>query len=81
MANGIEELYGMFARIWGNGHPIRSAPELEAALRAADLDYADVDDAWLRSLSQTWVYHESEDPFEDENVNRAYRRELRELLA
>ncbi len=81
MATDIDDLYGTFARIWGDGHPIRSAPEVEAAMRAADLEYDEVDDEWLRALSRAWVYHESEDPFEDDMVNRAYRRELRELLA
>jgi hypothetical protein len=81
MATGIEDLYARFARIWANSHPVRSAPELEAAVRAAGRDHDSVDDEWLRSLSRDWVYHQAEDPFEDELDNRAYRRELRELLA
>jgi hypothetical protein len=81
MATGIDDLYARFARLWANSHPVRSAPELEAALRARGKSYAEADDAWLLSLSAAWVYHESEDPFDDEQDNRAYRRELRELLA
>lgn len=81
MATGIEDLYARFAELWANSHPVRSAPELEAALRASAKSYDSADDAWLLSLSRAWVYHESEDPFENELDNRAYRRELRELLA
>jgi hypothetical protein len=81
MATGIEDLYARFAELWANSHPLRSAPELEAALRASEKSYATADDAWLLSLDRAWVYHEAEDPFEDEQENRAYRRELRELLA
>jgi hypothetical protein len=81
MATSIEDLYARFALLWANSHPVRSAPELEAAMRAAGRDHNNVDDEWLRSLSRAWVYHEAEDPFDDEQENRAYRRELRELLA
>lgn len=80
MPNEIEQVYARFARIWKNGHPVRSAAELGAAVRAAELEPEQVSDEWLRSLSRAWVYHDAEDPFDDERVNRAYRRELRDLL-
>lgn len=81
MTTEIEELYARFARLWANSHPVRSAAELEAALRACGLEHEDASDDWLRSLSRDWVYHESDDPFTDAAANRAYRRELSELLA
>lgn len=78
---GITDMYASFARVWANSHPIRSAAELEAAMRAAGLDYGDVTEDWLRTLNPGWVSHDAEDPFTDAATNRAYRRQLRELLA
>jgi hypothetical protein len=81
MNDGLEALYRAFTQIWGNGHPIRAPAELEAAVRAQGLDDRTAGEQWLRSLSPAWVYHDSDEPFADEQANRAYRRELRDLLA
>jgi hypothetical protein len=81
MVNDMDRLYASFARVWADGHPVRSEAELEAAARAAGVEPSTASDDWLRSLSRAWVYYEAEDPFDDEQVNRAYHRRLRELLA
>lgn len=76
----MDQIYQSFARIWANGHPVRSEPELVAAVRAAGMDADHVSDEWLKALNRSWVYYEAEDPFDDDEENRAYRRELRQLL-
>ena len=73
----LEAVNDDFARLYANGAPIRSIDELDAAIRAAGLDYNAVGEDWLRSLSNEWVLLQSDSPFEDEKKNRAYRRELR----
>lgn len=69
------DVYRRFAAIWANGAPVRTIHELSAALRAAGLEDRAVTDEWLRSLSEAWVYGESDEPFTDDRANRIYRRE------
>jgi hypothetical protein len=66
--------YARFAELYADGLPVRSEDDFEAAVRAAGLEFDEVDDAWLRSLNVRWVYHQSDEPFADEQVNREYRR-------
>ena len=74
----IESVYRRFANMYANSVPIRQATELDAAIRAADLGYDQVDDEWLGSLQSGWVYREADVPFIDDRRNRAYRRYLAE---
>lgn len=74
----LEGVYRRFADMYANSHPIRQATELDAAIRAADLDYAEIEDDWLRSLLDGWVYREADVPFADDRRNRAYCRHLAE---
>jgi hypothetical protein len=76
MPRTLDEVNDAFARIYANSHPIRSRDELDAAVRAAGLSYDDVTDEWLRSLDESWVFLQSDAPFDDESANRAYRREM-----
>jgi hypothetical protein len=75
-SNEFEALYASFARIYADGKPIRGVFELVAAIRAAGLEPADVDEAWLRSLNGDWVYGEALLPFQDAAANRLYRQLL-----
>ena len=75
-SNSLTDLNDQFARIYANSEPIRGLAELDAAVRAAGLDYTQVTVDWLRSLKRDWVYLRDPEPFEDERTNRAYRREL-----
>jgi hypothetical protein len=72
----LEQINDEFARLYANSVPIRSMDELDAAIQAAGLDYDRVTEEWLRSLQRNWVYLMSDEPFEDEKQNRAYRREM-----
>jgi len=74
----LETVYRRFADRYANSVPIRQATEVDAAIRAADLDYDEVTDEWLASLSDGWVYREEDAPFSDDRRNRAYRRLLAE---
>ena len=65
-----------FSRLYANSKPIRTKDELDAAIRAAGLPYEGVSEEFLRSLRKDWVFLESEQPFEDDRQNKAYRREL-----
>ena len=76
MARTLDEVNDAFARIYANSRPIRSPDELDAAIRAAGLDYDDVTDEWFHSLHKSWVFLDSDSPFDDEMANRAYRREM-----
>jgi hypothetical protein len=76
MTKSLDQINDDFSRIWANSQPVRSKDELDAAIRAAGLDYDQVNTQWLRSLKKAWVYLDSDAPFDDENTNRAYRREL-----
>jgi len=75
-SNDLEELYALFARIYADGKPIRGAFELVAAIRAAGLEPGNVNEEWLRSLNQDWVYGEALLPFQDVAANRLYRQFL-----
>ena len=75
-SNDLEELYASFARIYADGKPIRGAFELVAAIRAAGLEPGNVNEEWLRSLNQDWVYGEALLPFQDVAANRLYRQFL-----
>lgn len=70
------DVYRRFVSIWANGEPVRDAHQLGAAVRAAKLTFDQVTDDWLRSLSRDWVHGYTDAPFEDEQANRVYRREL-----
>jgi hypothetical protein len=74
--NELEELYASFARIYGDGKPIRGAFELVAAIRAAGLEPDQVTEDWLKTLNRDWVYGESLLPFQDPAANRLYQRIL-----
>ena len=76
MPKTLDDVNDAFARIYANSHPIRSPDELDAAIRAASLSYDEVTDEWLRSLHESWVFLQSDAPFDDETANRAYRREM-----
>jgi hypothetical protein len=75
--NGPEELYASFARVYGDGKPIRGLLELVAAIHAAGLDPKDVTEDWLKALNDDWVYGESIVPFQDPAANRLYQRLLK----
>ncbi len=74
--NEFDAVYRRFAALYANSHMIRTAYELEVAVRAAGLDIDRVSDAWLRSLSSSWVYGRAGAPFDDETTNKKYRRLL-----
>jgi hypothetical protein len=69
-------VYARFVELYADSIPIRGEDDLDAAVRASGLDYDEIDDSWLRSLDQRWIYFQSNDPFQDEQVNRQYRRLL-----
>jgi hypothetical protein len=69
-----EIVYARFAELWANSLPIRGEEDLDAAVHAAGLDYDEIDDGWLRSLSPRWVHFQTDEPFRDEIANREYRR-------
>ena len=73
-----ERAYRRFCAIWANSEPVRASYEFAAALRAAGATASGVDDDWLRGLNRAWVYGESGEPFDDDQRNLSYRRELRE---
>ena len=72
----IADVYLRFARMYADSTPIRGPRELDAAIRAAGLDYADVSSEWLRALNYAWVYGDSGAPFASELLNRRYVRML-----
>lgn len=73
----LKSLYASFAKIYGDGLPIRPPIELVAAIRAAGLDPETVTTEWLKTLSQDWVYGKSILPFQDAVANRLYQQILR----
>jgi len=74
--NDLEKLYASFARIYGDGKPIRGVFELVAAIHAAGLEPENVTENWLRALNEAWVHGESLLPFQDPVANRLYQRLL-----
>jgi hypothetical protein len=75
MANEkLHQAYERFLAMYANSHPVRDVDDFAAAVRAAGLNFPEVDDAWLRSLDAHWVYGRAATPFADEAVNRRYRR-------
>ncbi len=72
----LREIYDRFNAMYANSRPIRAPTELDAAIQAAGLGYEQITADWLRALRHAWVYHESDEPFFDEQHNRAYRRNL-----
>jgi hypothetical protein len=72
----LDTVYADFAQMYANSKVIRWDKELDAAIQAAGLDYAQVTWDWLASLNRAWVYNESDDPFPDPQINRGYRRLL-----
>jgi len=76
-SNELEELYASFARVYGDGKPIRGLLELVAAIHAAGLDPKNVTEDWLKALNDDWVYGESLMPFQDTTANRLYQRFLK----
>lgn len=74
--NGLERTYRRFCAIWADSEPVRASHELAAALRAVGAE--EVEDEWLRGLNPDWVYGESAEPFDDDETNLNYRRELRQ---
>ena len=75
--NELEELYASFARVYGDGKPIRGILELVAAIHAAGLEPENVTEDWLKTLNDDWVYGESLMPFQDSVANRLYQRILK----
>jgi len=73
----LKKLYASFARIYGDGKPVRGPLELVAAIRAAGLELQDVTEDWLKALNDDWVYGESILPFRDPAANRLYHRFLK----
>lgn len=74
--NELQKLYASFARIYGDGKPIRGVFELLAAIRAAGLEPERVTEDWLETLNRDWVYGDSLLPFQDPAANRLYHRIL-----
>lgn len=72
----LDAVNQQFVRLYANSKPIRTRDELDAAIRAAGLSYDGVSDEFLRSLRKEWIFLDSEQPFEDDRQNKAYRREL-----
>jgi len=73
----IEPVHQRFSKLYADSQPVRGPSELAAAVEAAGLSPDRVTDAWLRSLSDDWVYGRSDSPFEDgELENRVYRQIL-----
>ncbi len=74
--HALEDLYASFARVYGDGKPIRGIRELLAAIHAAGLAPENVTEDWLKALNADWVYGESFMPFQDPAANRRYQRFL-----
>jgi hypothetical protein len=72
----IGDVYQRFARMYADSTPIRGPRELDAAVRAAGLEYGDVTPEWLRELNYAWVYGELGVPFSSDLLNRRYLRML-----
>jgi hypothetical protein len=72
----LREIYRQFEKLFSNSRMIRSPEELEAAIRAADMDYEEITLDWLRGLDKAWVYGDVEAPFSDDRTNRKYRERL-----
>ena len=72
----LEDLYALFARVYGDGKPIRGMLELVAAIQAAGLEPENVTEDWLKTLNADWVYGEALMPFQDPGANRLYQRFL-----
>jgi len=75
--DALDNLYASFARVYGDGKPIRGLLELVAAIHAAGLDPENVTEDWLKALNDDWVYGESLMPFQDASANRLYQRCLK----
>lgn len=75
-AGPFARVYERFCAIWSDSRPIADEGMLRAALAAHRLSPAEVSDDWLRSLRRSWVYLESERPFEDPALNLEYRRHV-----
>jgi hypothetical protein len=76
METSFDRVYAQFANMYADSKPVRWQQELDAAIRAAGLTYADVTREWLLALDPAWVYRESDAPFRDLARNLAYRRFL-----
>ena len=74
--DALEDLYASFARIYGDGKPIRGILALVAAIHAAGLEPEKVTEDWLKTLNADWVYGEALMPFQDPAANRLYQRFL-----
>lgn len=75
-SSDLEKLHASFARIYGDGKPLRGVFELVAAIHAAGLEPENVTEDWLRALNEDWVYGEALLPFQDPTANRLYQRFL-----
>jgi hypothetical protein len=72
----IADVYQRFARMYADSTPIRGPRELDAAVRAAGIEYEDVTQEWLRELNYAWVYGDMGVPFTSDALNRKYMRML-----
>ena len=69
----FDEVYAAFSRLYADGKPGRPADHLHAAMKAAELEPAQITETWLLSLDSAWVYGESDRPFPDSReFNRLY---------
>jgi hypothetical protein len=72
----LSHVYDQFCRIFADSKLLRAPAELAAAIHAEGLEYSQVTPQWLKRLNRSWVYNESDTPFESEDLNRAYWRQL-----
>jgi hypothetical protein len=72
----LSDIYLEFETIYANSRMIRSPEELDAAIRAAEASYEDVNEDWLRALDRAWVYGDTDVPFADDRSNQRYRMHL-----
>jgi hypothetical protein len=70
----MDDVYRQFREMWADGEPTRTRSELTAAVRAANVEPAEITADWLRGLDREWVYGRGDDPFADDRKNREYRR-------
>jgi hypothetical protein len=72
----FQSVYDRFVAIWSNSRPVADEGMLRAALAAHRLSPGEVSEAWLRALNPSWVYLDSDHPFDDQQLNQEYRRHV-----
>ncbi len=76
----LKQVHQRFQEMYANSHPTRGLLAFRLMLHAAGLNPSEVDDDWLRNLRKEWVYGQSEEPFWEDSLNRAYKDAVRSML-